>query len=87
MIATRCEEVGRDPATLRISVNIGRTSLELEGQERVDLLGAYRDLGVKRVMGLLTTSVQGDAAIASLAADATVAGVTSTRTEPADGPR
>lgn len=76
VIAARCEEVGRDPSTLRISVNIGRPSLEPEGQPRIDLLGAYRELGVQRVMGLLKASVGGDAALASLAADAQAAGVT-----------
>ena len=55
--------MGRDPATLRISVNIGRDWLAPEGQVRVDLLAGYRELGVDRVMGLLPASVEGDEAI------------------------
>lgn len=76
VIRSRCEEVGRDPSTLRISVNIGRDWLMPEGQERVDLLAAYRELGVHRVMGLLSASVEGDDAIARLADDARTAGLT-----------
>ncbi len=76
VIRARCEEVGRDPGTLRISVNIGRDWLMPEGQVRVDLLAGYRELGVHRVMGLLPASVEGDEAIARLADDARAAGVT-----------
>jgi F420-dependent oxidoreductase-like protein len=76
IIRSRCEEVGRDPSTLRISVNIGRDWLMPEGQVRVDLLAGYRELGIHRVMGLLPASVDGDEGIARLADDARAAGVT-----------
>jgi hypothetical protein len=45
------------------------------GQERVDLLGQYRDHGVSRVMTLLRESANQDDALASLADDARAAGV------------
>jgi F420-dependent oxidoreductase-like protein len=76
VIRSRCEEVGRDPSTLRISVNIGRDWLMPEGKVRTDLLAGYRELGVHRVMGLLPASVDGDEGIARLADDARAAGVT-----------
>lgn len=76
VIRSRCEEVGRDPSTLRLSVNIGRDWLVPEGQARVDLLAGYRELGVHRAMGLLSASVDDDEAIARLAEDARGAGVT-----------
>jgi hypothetical protein len=41
----------------------------------VDFLGAYRDLGVSRVMGLDMAWVDGDAPLESLVADAHTAGV------------
>lgn len=75
IIGQRCAEVGRDPATLRLSVNIGRDTLEPEGASRVDLLGAYRDAGVARVMGLLPGSATSDDALPNLLADARAAGV------------
>src|SRR5207342_2775881 len=56
VIASRCEEIGRDPATLRLSVNIGRPHSAPEGDVRVDLLRRYVDAGVDRVMTLLAAS-------------------------------
>ena len=43
--------------------------------ERIDRLGAYRDAGASRVMGLIKTSTTSDEALASLADDAQAAGV------------
>lgn len=74
-IQARCEEIGRDPATLRISVNINRDVIGHGGQGRVDLLAGYRDAGVHRVMGLLLESVQDDEPLSWLAEDARAAGV------------
>jgi hypothetical protein len=74
-IAARCEELGRDPATLRISVNINRAVIGRPGAERIDLLGAYAEAGVDRVMGLLLESVDGDEALESVVADARAASV------------
>jgi F420-dependent oxidoreductase-like protein len=74
VIASRCEEIGRDPATLRLSVNISRYDIASAGPGRVELLAAYREVGVDRVMGLLTESAVSDEPLELLAADATAAG-------------
>ena len=74
-IRARCEEVDRDPATLAISVHIWTETLSIPGQRRVDLLGAYRKIGVDRVMGLDTGAATSDEALEALAADARAAGL------------
>lgn len=74
VIAQRCEEVDRDPATLRISVNIDRDVIRHGGAKRVELLAAYREAGVQRVMGLLRASANDDGALVELAEDARAAG-------------
>ena len=74
VIASRCEEIGRDSATLRLSVNISRYVIGTAGAARVELLGGYRDAGVDRVMGLLQESAVSDEPLESLAADARAAG-------------
>jgi len=76
VIASRCEEIGRDPATLRLSVNISRYVLATAGAARADLLAAYREVGVARVMGLLPESATSDEALELLARDAGAAGCT-----------
>ena len=74
VIASRCEEIGRDPTTLRLSVNIGRDEIKTAGAARVELLAGYREVGVARVMTLLQESATSDAALELLAADARAAG-------------
>jgi len=74
VIASRCEEIGRDPATLRLSVNISRYDFAAAGPARVELLAAYREVGVDRVMGLLQESPLSDEPLELLAADAMAAG-------------
>ncbi len=76
-IWSRCEEIGRDPASLAISVHVwwGRRDWRTPGQERRDLLRAYAALGVRRVIGLLQASAVDDAALEALAEDAAAAGV------------
>ena len=75
VIRARCEEIDRDPATLPVSVHVWVDDLEPAGARRVDLLAAYCDLGVSRVMGLLKGSATSDEALESLVADAREAGV------------
>ena len=74
VIASRCEEIGRDPGTLRLSVNISRYVMEAPGPARVELLAAYREVGVDRVMGLLLESAVSDEPLVALAEDAQAAG-------------
>jgi F420-dependent oxidoreductase-like protein len=73
VIASRCEEIGRDPTTLRLSVNISRLVLKDPGPERVELLAAYRAVGVDRVMGLIQETAVSDEPLEALAADARAA--------------
>ncbi len=74
-IYSRCEEIGRDPSTLPVSVHIWPELLAKAGRARVDQLGQYRKVGVSRVMTLLRESAKSDEALESLAADARAAGV------------
>jgi alkanesulfonate monooxygenase SsuD/methylene tetrahydromethanopterin reductase-like flavin-dependent oxidoreductase (luciferase family) len=57
VIASRCEEIGRDPATLRVSVHIWGRPDAPAGPERRERLRQFRDAGASRVM------VQGFAAV------------------------
>jgi F420-dependent oxidoreductase-like protein len=75
VIASRCEEIGRDPASLTVSVHVDREAIEEMGAARVDRLAEYREAGVSRVMGLVRDSVRTDEALESLVADARAAGV------------
>ena len=48
----RCEEEGRDPATLRVSLYCRDADTRADGQARVDRLGAYAELGLDRLVAL-----------------------------------
>jgi alkanesulfonate monooxygenase SsuD/methylene tetrahydromethanopterin reductase-like flavin-dependent oxidoreductase (luciferase family) len=74
IIQARCEEIGRDPASLSLSVHIWLEDLDQGGPARVERLAAFRELGVDRVMGLLHPSATTDEALESLAEDARAAG-------------
>jgi F420-dependent oxidoreductase-like protein len=76
-IRARCEEINRDPASLRISIHAwwGADAWREPGAERQALLRAYADLGVARIMGLLQASADTDQALASLAEDVVAAGI------------
>ena len=75
VIAARCAEVDRDPATLRVSVHLWNEMLAQGGRARVDRLAAYREAGVSRVIGLVRASAETDEALESLVEDARAAGV------------
>jgi len=75
VIRSRCEEVGRDPATLALSVHVWKATFGVAGAARVDRLAGYSELGVSRVMGLDDTCATTDEALESLAVDARKAGV------------
>ena len=76
-IRARCEEIGRDPASLAVSVHVwwGTPEWSRTGAARQELLAAYGELGVARVMGLLRASADSDAALEELATDAREADV------------
>jgi F420-dependent oxidoreductase-like protein len=75
VIASRCEEIGRDPASLAVSVHLWWEDWREAGQARTDLLAAYRELGISRIMGMARDCVDGDDALESLVEDATAAGI------------
>jgi F420-dependent oxidoreductase-like protein len=74
VINSRCEEIGRDPASLRLSLNISREDLVAEGAPRAELLAGHREAGLDRVMGLIRNSATDDEALHRLAEDARAAG-------------
>jgi F420-dependent oxidoreductase-like protein len=74
LIGSRCEEIGRDPATLPVSVHLWHEALAPAGRARQDQLAAYREAGVCRVQTLLPESVISDDALVSFAADARASG-------------
>src|SRR5918992_5755337 len=69
VIRARCEEIGRDPDSLALSVHVwwGTEAWRDGGAARQQLLRDYADLGVSRVMGLLQASATDDEALDALA--------------------
>jgi F420-dependent oxidoreductase-like protein len=76
-IHARCEEIGRDPGSLAVSVHVWMATSEWRtaGAARQQLLADYAGIGVSRVIGLLRDSADSDDALEALAADARAAGV------------
>lgn len=74
VIRSRCEEIGRDPATLTVSAHVWWEALSTGGQGRADLVAAYRELGVSRLIGMIRESVDSDDALAQWADDARAGG-------------
>jgi len=73
LIRRRCEEIGRDPATLKVSAHIWWANLE-RARSRSELLGAYREAGVSRVMTLVRETAQDPGALEAFRGDALAAG-------------
>jgi F420-dependent oxidoreductase-like protein len=76
VIRSRCEEIGRDPASLKVSVHTWYESpgVSVAGQERMDLYGAYAELGLYRVQSYVDGLANGPDTLASFAADVRAAG-------------
>ena len=76
-IRARCEEIGREPDSLAVSVHVWNETpgWREAGRARQDLLGAYTEVGVSRVIGLVRASAESDEALDALATDARAAGV------------
>jgi F420-dependent oxidoreductase-like protein len=75
VIRQRCEEIGRDPATLRVSLYLRDDDVRPVGQARVDALGAFAALGLDRIVCFPSRwdlSLDGQA---SFAADCRAAGL------------
>lgn len=73
VIADRCREVGRDPATLRVSVHIWWEHLDA-ALDRTRLLEDYRKAGVSRVMTLVREAARDPSALEAFRSDAVAAG-------------
>ena len=74
-IRARCEEIGRDPQTLKLSVHVWWEQLdEPTGAQRIDMVAGYRELGVSRVIGMIRGSVESNEALASWAEDCRAGG-------------
>jgi len=76
-IRARCEEIGRYPDTLSVSVHAwwGMPDWRDAGSARQQLLADFAELGVSRVIGLHQASAESDNALRELAADARAAGM------------
>ena len=83
VIARRCEEIGRDPATLQVSVHLWWEGLEAAPDPR-DILAAYAETGIARVMTLVRRAAQDPDAVDELLDAARRAGC---ELEPAVGGR
>jgi len=72
VIRARCDEIGRDPDSLAVSVHAWRGSPEWStpGTVRRRLLAGYDALGISRVIGLLPASATDARALDELADDA-----------------
>lgn len=75
IVRARCEEIGRDPDSLKVSVHYWWGQAAQSGSRRVEALSAYRELGISRVMALLQASATEDSALEEFAADAREASV------------
>jgi F420-dependent oxidoreductase-like protein len=77
VIRARCEEIGRDPDSLSVSLHVwwGSEEWSTVGDRRLAYLGELADLGVSRVIGLLQQSAVSDEPLQALAEDARAAGV------------
>lgn len=49
-VRARCEAEGRDPATLRISLYTRDVDVRPTGQERVDAIAAFKEIGLDRIV-------------------------------------
>jgi alkanesulfonate monooxygenase SsuD/methylene tetrahydromethanopterin reductase-like flavin-dependent oxidoreductase (luciferase family) len=72
-VRQRCEEIGRDPGTLSVSVHLWGAVVQDDG-ERAQRLAAYRDLGISRVIAQLHAAVTDLAVLDRFRADALAGG-------------
>lgn len=75
VIRSRCEEIGRDPTTLPVSVHVWNEQLPEPGALRVAHLAEFRALGLGRLAMRLHASARSDDALRQLARDAEDAGI------------
>jgi len=73
VIADRCAEIGRDPATLPVSVHIWWEHLDA-APSRSDLIAQYREAGASRVMTLVRAAAKDPDEIDAFRADCAAGG-------------
>lgn len=75
VIRSRCEEIGRDPATLAVSVHVWGEADSAPGPARRQRLRDYADLGIARVILQGFGAVADPAVLDAIADDCTAAGL------------
>jgi hypothetical protein len=75
VIASRCEEVGRDPASLPVSIHIWGAGDAPPGKERRQRLRDYASLGLSRAMVQGFAGASGIENLEPLAEDCAAAGL------------
>jgi F420-dependent oxidoreductase-like protein len=75
-VRARCEQVGRDPSTLRFSMYVFDEEMRPRGQERVDTLARYAEVGLDRIVCFPTRWDPTVDAQAAFADDCHAAGLT-----------
>jgi len=84
VIASRCVEIGRDPATLRVSVHIWGDAADVRpGDERRQRLRDYASLGLARAIVQGFAAVRDEHALDGLIDDALAVGVLEEAASPA----
>ncbi len=73
LIRQRCEEIGRDPDTLKVSAHIWWAQLA-KSADRAAYLAAYREAGASRVMALVRETAQDPDELERFRDDALAAG-------------
>ena len=76
VIRSRCEEIGRDPDSLKVSVHVWWERSRDNGSARVDLLAGFREAGVDRVQTQIRAATTDDEALDRFAQDVRAAGAT-----------
>jgi F420-dependent oxidoreductase-like protein len=74
-IRSRCEEIGRDPATLKVSLYCADEDVREPGQARVDFIGRCAEIGLSRLVAFPTRWGPTVETQASFAADCRAAGI------------
>lgn len=74
-VRTRCEEEGRDPATLRFSLYTKDEQMRNAGQARVDIMARFAEIGLDRVVCFPTRWTPTLDAQAAFAEDCLAAGL------------
>ena len=79
-VRRRCEDEGRDPATLRFSLYVRDEDVRDAGQARVDLIAGFAEIGLDRLVAFPTRWSPTAEAQAAFAEDCTAAGIELART-------